>query len=136
MPPRPHPFQQLVRDVERQLRGRARLAEWLLVAGRDGLPREVDTVFETAPPPDAGRPVRVALEYQDAARPAGVDWVEHLREKYRDLAVDRVVAVARRGFTPAARERAAAYGLRALTLAEARAADWAWAVALPAGAPD
>lgn len=131
MPPRPHDLQQLIRLIERQLAvvtppGVARVAEWLLFAGRDGTPREVDTVIESIAAP---RPVRVALEYQDGARPAGLGWVEQLWGKYHDLAVDQVVAVAKRGFTPAARARAAAYRIRALTLAEAREADWALALA-------
>ncbi len=126
MPPRPNDLQQLIRTIERQLAGAARIAEWLLFPGRDGTPREVDTLIEwTAPRPADERPLRVALEYRDHARPADLTWIEQLRGKYDSLPVDRVVAVARRGFTPAARARAAACCILALTLAEAQAADWA-----------
>lgn len=83
------------------------VVEWLLVPGRDGTPREVDLLIQET---DGPRPVRIAVEYRDDARPAGVDWIEQLAAKYRGLTVDLVVAVAEGAITPAARSRAAACG--------------------------
>ncbi|GJG87292.1 hypothetical protein tb265_24730 [Gemmatimonadetes bacterium T265] len=114
--------QQLIAAISRQLAERARVTEWLLLPDRDGTPREVDVLVDVT---TRSRPVRIAIEYGAGTRPVGVGWIEQLHGKYRDLPVDHVVAVAKGGFTPAARTTAAVRQIRLLTLAEARRADWA-----------
>lgn len=125
MPQRSNDFQRLIYWIEKQLAGEARVVESLLLPDRDGTPREIDITIESA----AGvHPVRIAIECRDHARPADVTWIEQLYGKYRDLPVSQVVAVSKAGFTRAARAKAAAYNIRALTLNKASHADWARSV--------
>lgn len=130
MPQHPADVQQLIAAIARTLDGAAHVTEWLLLRTAGGLPREVDVAIESTV---AGRPVRIAVEYRDHARPADATWIEELAAKYRDLAVDQVVAVAKAGFTPAARTRAARHNMRTLTRAQAIRKDWAWAVSRVVG---
>jgi hypothetical protein len=83
--------------------------------------REIDILLEV---PAVGEKVRIAVECRDHARPADVTWIDALVGKYRDLPVDRVVAVARSGFTPEAAKKALANRIETKSLKEGLQADW------------
>jgi hypothetical protein len=53
-----------------------------------------------------------------------VEWIDALLGKYRDLPVDRIVAVSRTGFTAGAQAKANATKVETRTLREALAANW------------
>jgi hypothetical protein len=122
VPARTNPFQQLIMLIEEQLAPGAVVRESAPVLdNKTGKPREVDVLIETV---SGVHPIRIAVECQDRSRPATEEWIDQLHGKYRDLDVDKVVAVARKGFTAGARAKAEAVGIRTLSLIEADAADW------------
>lgn len=123
-------LRQLVGTIARQLAGVADVTEGRLVVGRRGTPHEIGIAIESH---TGEHPVRIAVDYHAESRATGVDWIDALRAKYRDVAVDHVVAVARLRFTPAARAHAAAHHIRTLVLADACAEDWARVLAGVAG---
>jgi len=86
-----------------------------------GAPREVDVLITI---PLQSSELHVAVECRDYARPADVDWIDSLIGKYGDLDVDRVIAVARKGFTSGARAKAETKQIQMRSLREALSADW------------
>lgn len=91
--------------------------EWRYrVMGNDsGQLREVDVALFV----EAGyRTLFIAIECRDRAGRQGLPWIEQLVAKKRDIGADRMVAVARDGFTRFARQSALANNIEAYTLAE------------------
>jgi hypothetical protein len=121
MPARSNEFQQLIRDIERQLNTTARVTESLMLADATGDVREIDVAIEFTSGTHA---VRIAVECRDHARRADVTWIEQLRGKYETMDVDKIVAVSRGGFTKGAIVKARTYHIRALSLEDAEHEDW------------
>lgn len=113
----------MIRRIYRQLIPHgATVTESAMVRERDTPDeREVDVLITV---PVADSHVRIAVECRDHARPADVEWIDSLIGKYRDLHVDRIVAVARKGFTAGAKAKATANRIEMRSLREALAADW------------
>jgi len=86
-----------------------------------GAPREVDILAETAA---YGTPVRIAVEVRGRAKTDDVQWIDALVGKYRDLNIDKVVAVSASGFSEAARRKAASARIQLLSATEAATHDW------------
>lgn len=68
--------------------------------------------------------VVIALECRDRSRPIGVDAVEAFHSKCRDTGIHSAVMVSSRGFYRTALVKAAAYGVRCLSLDQATKFDW------------
>jgi hypothetical protein len=83
--------------------------------------REVDVVIETAV---ADSQVLISIECCKLGRPATVEWVERMICKHADLPTDRLILVARSGFTKQASAKALKHGIEALTVDEARQVPW------------
>ena len=105
MPKRTNDFQALIALVERQLAASGvRVVESEMLADRlTGELREVDVCVHATL---SGKDVTLALECRDHKRKADQIWIDTLRGKYANLPVDKVIAVARAGFTKAARAAA------------------------------
>jgi Restriction endonuclease len=122
MPRRTNDFQRLITLIEARLAPDAVVRESVLLRDtKTGQEREVDVLMETTSGIHA---IRIAVECRDHARPATAEWIDQLQGKYRDLEVDKVIAVARAGFTAGARKKAEALGIGTLTLEEADTIDW------------
>jgi hypothetical protein len=122
MPRRTNEFQRLIALIEAQLAPDAVVRESVLLRdGKSGQQREVDLLIEAA---SGVHTIRIAVECQDRSRSATAEWIDQLHGKYRDLEVDKVIAVAREGFTLGARKKAEALGIETLALEEADALDW------------
>ncbi len=123
MPKRSNDFQDLIELLERQLapRGATVHASHLLRDARNGEEREVDIVIETK---SGIHPVRIGVEVIDRKRPASSPWIEAMRQKHEDLAIDKSIAVSRSGFYRPALKKAEALRIDALTLREATELDW------------
>jgi hypothetical protein len=80
---------------------------------RTGTEREVDIAIESTV---ARHSVMIAIECRDHGRPADIQWIDALVGKYRDLPVDKVVAVSRSGFSKIAMQRAAQVRITTITL--------------------
>jgi hypothetical protein len=123
MPKRTNPFQQLVYLIQHQLKDRpdTQVTESKMLADRQGgLEREVDIVVECSP---NGVPYILAFECCAVARKATIEWVERQIKKHEHLS-DKLVLVARKGFTRTALDLARREGAVTITLSEAAAADW------------
>jgi hypothetical protein len=83
--------------------------------------REVDVLVEQR---IGDIPVRLAVECRDRQRMSDVEWIDGLIGKYRDLPVDKVVAVSSSGFTQTALEKARANRIETRTLENALDGDW------------
>jgi len=124
MPKRSNQFQRVVTYVAEKLApigATVRESVELPERGLDGVVREVDTLIEV----QAGITlVRVAIECRDRTRKDVVSWVDELIGKYKNLSVDRVVAVSNSGFSEAAKAKAALNGIELLTPEEVEGVDW------------
>ena len=123
VPQRSNEFQRLIVRIEAALGGdAATVTESAQLPERDGgTLREVDILVEGV---INRTPIRVAIETRDHGRAQSVEWIDRLIGKYRDLPVDRIVAVSRSGFSEAAKVKAGANRISAVDFAEALAADW------------
>jgi hypothetical protein len=123
MPRRSNEFQRLIRRIYRQLvPAGASVTESAMLRERDSATeREIDVLITL---PLADSQITIAVECRDRGRAADVEWVDALIGKYRDLAIDRIVAVSRAGFTSGAKEKAESNRIETRTLREALEADW------------
>lgn len=100
----------------------ATVAESVFIKERDsGSEREVDILIEHEV---AGTKLRIAVECRDRSRRDSIEWIDGLIGKFRDLDVDKVVAVNRVGFSEEAIQKASANGIDARTLEKALNTDW------------
>lgn len=118
-------FQQLVATVEAALGSNANVQSPAKIRDRDGVVREVDVLIEFT---HAWRTHRIGIECRRRIRPQGVDWIDEIVGKYRNLSMDKVVAVSESGFTEPAMTKARANNIEALTLRECDMSDWAFAL--------
>lgn len=123
MPARTNEFQQLVRRIYEQLvPAGATVTESAFLTERDSSSsREVDILVEFRLEDTV---IRLAVERRDRYRASDIEWIDQLIGKYRDLPVDRVVAVSRTGFTAAATIKACANRIDVRSLKDALEADW------------
>ena len=123
MPKRSNPFQQLITFLEMQLApGGATVTPCALVEPIDGgARREVDILIEQHIGPHV---IRIGVECRDHGRKQDVQWIEALVGKYEHLAVHKVVAVSRAGFTAAALRAAHHFKIDTVTLESAFSANW------------
>jgi hypothetical protein len=94
-----------------------------------GAEREVDILIATDV---SGYEVRIGIEVNGHARKADSPWVESMHSKHASLPTDKLILVAEAGFTAPALQKAAFYGIEAVTIDTALAADWALAAKLTA----
>ena len=122
MPKRSNDFQRFIAILERLAASpTARVVESSELAEYPkSSPRELDILVEDTV---SGHPIRIAVECRDYKRKQDKTWIDTLVGKYRDLQIDKVVAVSSSGFTKGAIEKAAAVGISALTLRAAIEAD-------------
>jgi hypothetical protein len=83
--------------------------------------REVDILLQQVV---FGADLRIAVECRGRKGRDDIQWIDGIIGKYRDLPIDRVIAVSKSGFTSAAKEKAAATRIDALTLEQALETDW------------
>jgi hypothetical protein len=83
--------------------------------------REVDIAIRSEV---SGCSIVVGVECCDRSRPATVEWVEQMLRKHASLETNKLVLVARAGYTRQAMTKAMVNGADALTLDEARNVSW------------
>jgi hypothetical protein len=125
MPKRSNDFQRLIRRIYEQLFSTAAkvIESAMLTDLNSGEKREIDILVEV-PTPGTDTPTRIAIECRDHERASDVTWIDSLVGKYRDLPVNRVIAVSRKAFTKSAARKAQRNNIETRTLAEALATDW------------
>jgi hypothetical protein len=83
--------------------------------------REVDVCIEGHA---GGHPVVVSLECRDQRRIADVTWVDAMKAKHDRLPTNALILASRSGFTPEARDAAAAYGIQTFSLSDVDEVDF------------
>lgn len=123
MPKRSNAFQRLVTFLEAQVAGdEVKVTESAMVAPTTGGdPKEVDILLEI---PVGQRTVSVGIECRDHKRRQSRPWIEEIDGKFKNLPIDKKVAVSSSGFTRTAQKEAAERHIELLTLEEAMAQDW------------
>ena len=115
MPKRSNDFQRLVAAIEGQLAplGAVVTESKLIKEKSSDTEREVDIAIES----NVGQHrVLIAVECRDRGRPANLEWIDGLIGKYRDLPVEKIVAVSRSGFTKTAIKKAKEVNISTVTL--------------------
>ena len=130
MPQRTNDFQTLVALIEAQLApAGARVSQSKLLSDwRTGKKREVDIVIEVEV---SGKPIVISVECRDHRRRADQRWIDELTGKFEHLPTDKIVAVARAGFSQAALDAAAKVGIFCLTFEQATTSNWSLMANLP-----
>lgn len=123
MPKRSNDFQTLVKVIQDALAAvdGATVTESAMLPEPDGTLREVDILLERRV---SDIQLRVAIECRDRSRKSDVEWIDGLIGKYRNLRIDRVVAVSRNGFSKTAATKAAASNIDLRVLKECLAHEW------------
>lgn len=130
MPKRSNQFQRLVLLINDALAGNVRVTESAMVTDKiTGEKREIDILISTSV---SGYKVRIGIEVNGHARKADSPWVESMHSKHTSLPTDKLILVAEAGFTAPALKKAAFYGIEAVAIDTALAADWALAAKLAA----
>jgi hypothetical protein len=123
MPKRTNDFQELITTVyERIIPDGGKVTESGMVFDKDArILREVDILIEYR---YAHHDFKLVIECRDRSRKDTVEWIDGLIGKAGSLAVNKVVAVSKKGFPETAIEKAKAHGIDTLTLEEAVETDW------------
>lgn len=123
MPKRTNAFQQLiVRIYEQMSLPGDMVKESAMIKERgSNVQREVDILLQRR---IFGTVLRIAVECRGRKDKDDIEWIDGLIGKYRDLDIHKLIAVSRSGFTPAAKEKAAANRIDTLTLNQALATNW------------
>lgn len=122
MPQRTDPFQRMIALLNATLAGQASVVESAML--RDQVTqeeREVDVLITTKV---ANYKIAMGIEVVSAGRPAGTPWVERMRAKHDNLAIDKLILVSKSGFTKPAIEKARFYGIETLTVQQAAETEW------------
>jgi len=86
--------------------------------------REVDIVIEFV---DGIHPVTIGVECKGGGKKPGratVEWVEQMWGKHMTLPTDKLILVAKAGFTSSAEKKAAFLNIETLSLSQAENSDW------------
>jgi hypothetical protein len=123
MPKRSNDFQRLVKTIHDAFSemDSSTVTESALLAEPDGTTREIDILVERRM---SDIPVRLAIECRDRSRKSDIEWIDGLIGKFRNLSVDKVVAVSRRGFSAAATTKAASNRIELRVLSECLDHEW------------
>lgn len=123
MPKRINDFQELIATVYEQIAPEGgKVTQSGMVFDKDANTlREVDILVEYR---YAHHDFKLAIECRNRSRKDSVEWIDGLIGKSGSLAVDKLVAVSKEGFTEAAVKKAQAHGIDTLTVEEAVETDW------------
>jgi hypothetical protein len=124
MPKRTNDFQELIAAIYEQITPQGgKVTESGMVFDRDAKTlREVDILVEYR---YAHHDFKMVIECRDRSRKDSVEWIDALIGKTSSLAVNKVVAVSKEGFTDTAKNKAQMHGIDTLTVEEAVDTDWA-----------
>jgi hypothetical protein len=123
VPKRSNEFQRLIKKIYDQLApAGAKVTESAELSERGAKKkREVDVLVEGE---FAGTAIKMAIECRDRSRKNDVEWIDGLIGKYRDIDVQRVIAVSKTGFSETAAEKAKNNRIETRSLKEAMETDW------------
>lgn len=123
MPKRSNEFQKLITLIEKQLASKNIYIEEskLIQDLKTGIKREVDIYIKSIV---NGHKIKIALECRDRKRKADIQWIDELIGKYKNLPIDKVIAVSKSGFYVSVINAAKQSKIDLLTLEKALDTDW------------
>ena len=121
MPARSNDFQRIVKYIYEQISDGATVTESGLLRERDGTEREIDILIEWK---FAGTNLQMAVECRDYTRQQNIQWVDQLIGKYKDLKINKIIAVSSSKFYLPAKRKAGEHGIEVITVNEALTKDW------------
>lgn len=123
MPKRSNDFQRLVKIIHEAFSSAdgTKVTESALLSEPDGTPREVDILVERTV---SDVPIRLAIECRDRSRKSDVEWIDGLVGKFKNLKIDKIIAVCRNGFSAAASSKAEANKIELRVLEECLENEW------------
>jgi Restriction endonuclease len=121
---RTNPFQTLIAAIEESLSAsECEVIESAKIPDKaTGGMREIDVLIKGK---ISGHELIIGIECRDHKRPQDVEWIGDLVGKYKNLEVNKVIAVSSSGFTQEALARANFEGIKTLSLVDALSEDWA-----------
>ena len=123
MPKRTTPEQQLARKIYQAMAtagATVKESQEKTERGRNAK-REVDLLIEQEL---FGTPIKIAVEVRGRKRKDTLEWIDGLVGKYKDINVQKIIAISTSGFTNEAVIKARDENIDTLTLAEAECLDW------------
>jgi hypothetical protein len=123
MPKRSNDFQKMILRIYSQMKSTDSTVEEsvLLVEKNTDEKREIDILISIN---SFNSVMRIAIECRGRKKKDDIQWIDELVGKYRDLDVNKVVAVSKSGFSKGAIEKAKQNNIDTLTLKEAETIDW------------
>ena len=125
MPKRSNQFQKLIKFITDQLVPEGATVEESVELEEMGVDnsskREVDILIQY----DIGiAPIRIAIECRDRTRKDDITWIDGIAGKYKNLPVNKVIAISNSGFSSTALQKAELNNIETLTLEEATKMEW------------
>lgn len=123
MPKRTNTFQSLVKQIYETVAGPdCSVKESAMINDRTAsTAREIDILIEAA---IAGHSTKIAVECRAHRRPQTVTWIDELVGKYRDIPIDKIVAVSASGFRNNAINKAKKLGIVTMSMRTALEVEW------------
>ncbi len=122
-------LEQLAAEIQAQLSPTSKISHNIKVPGRHShIDRQIDVLIED----QVGQfPIRIAIECKDHSAPLDVNVVGEFQSLLQDTGISKGVLVAPSGFTKAALQLAATYGIEAYRPVDTDPHKWKCAVSLP-----
>lgn len=124
MPKRTNDFQRLVKLIHEAFSSTegTTVTESALLLEPNGTSREVDILVERTVSDVA---IRLAIECRDRSRKSDIEWIDGLVGKFKNLKIDKVIAVCRNGFSAGASSKAKENKIELRVLEECLGNEWA-----------
>lgn len=125
MPKRSNHFQRLILFIAGQIAPLGATVEESVMVLEQGLLQPIEREVDVLLTLNAGIGVlRIAIECRERSRKDDVSWIDELIGKYRNLFIDKVIAVSNTGFTAAAIEKARLNNITLMAVVDASTTNW------------
>jgi len=123
MPKRSNQFQRLITNIYGAMSNvdGGKVSESIFLTEPNGIKREIDILLEREL---YGHLLRIAVECRDRSRKSDIEWVDNLIGKYKNLNVNKIIAVSKSGFSEKAAQKALDNNIELRTLEECLSLDW------------
>jgi hypothetical protein len=123
MPKRSNQFQRLITNIYAAMSNMdgGKVSESIFLTEPNGIKREIDILLEKEL---YGHLLRIAVECRDHSRKSDIEWVDNLIGKYKNIKVNKIIAVSKSGFSEKAAQKALDNNIELRTLEECLLLDW------------
>lgn len=123
MPKRSNEFQALIKSIYAAMSNveGGSVTESAMLYEPNEKPREVDILIEREM---YGHKLKIAIECRDRSRKDDIEWIDGLIGKYKNLKIDRIVAVSKSGFSSPAIDKARENRIDIRTYEKLLETDW------------